>query len=304
MIYNLVFFLCDIIRTMKKFFQHVFICIVLLLFLVGTFVFLYGKSAFQQTIQTLENTFQKVQSSISSTQEPVSLDVQKYPYYQMLSDNEKVVYAEMVNAIESMQTTFQPSVFITQENIQNIFEAVLYEQPQLFWVDHTYTFTYLDTGEIVDITVQFNETSTYIDEAKAAFDAQVKSIVQNASMYSTTLDKERYVHDALRDLVTYNVNASVNQSAYSALVNHETVCAGYAKAFQVIMQALDIPCYYVTGTSEGEDHAWDIVYIDGVYRNVDVTWDDTSYDPYQFFNFVDSSTHQRSEKATLLPVCQ
>ena len=67
-----------------------------------------------------------------------------------------------------------------------------------------------------------------------------------------------YVHDRLISRISYSKAATMNQSAYSALVGGKTVCAGYARAFQYLMQKLGIPCYYCTGFA-GENHAWNII---------------------------------------------
>lgn len=97
----------------------------------------------------------------------------------------------------------------------------------------------------------------------------------------------------------------MNQSAYSALVQGRSVCAGYARAYQYLMQQLGIPCYYCTGYA-GENHAWNIVRLDGVYYNVDVTWDDTEPATYDYFNKSDrqyASTHMRTGLSVYLPAC-
>ena len=39
----------------------------------------------------------------------------------------------------------------------------------------------------------------------------------------------------LIDKISYNLGAEMNQSAYSALVNGQTVCAGYARALGIRM---------------------------------------------------------------------
>ena len=66
-----------------------------------------------------------------------------------------------------------------------------------------------------------------------------------------------------------------------AIVNKKTVCAGYAKAFQLLLTKLNIPCYYIVGFAK-EAHAWNIVKLDGYY-NVDLTWDDAK-EQYKYFN--------------------
>ena len=71
------------------------------------------------------------------------------------------------------------------------------------------------------------------------------------------------------------------------------------------MQQLGIPCYYCTGYA-GEDHAWNIVKQGSIYRNVDVTWDDTDPSTYDYYNKSDSeyaATHRRTGLAVYLPAC-
>lgn len=113
------------------------------------------------------------------------------------------------------------------------------------------------------------------------------------------------MHDALASAVTYDLTADMNQSAYSALVNGKSVCAGYARAYQYLLQQLGIPCYYCTGYSGG-DHAWNIVKLDDGYYNVDVTWDDANTLRYDYFNKTDAdfaSTHVRQNLSVYLPAC-
>ena len=83
------------------------------------------------------------------------------------------------------------------------------------------------------------------------------------------------VYEYLIDTVVYNAEAPDNQCMQSALLNHQSVCAGYAKAFQYICHRMGYFCTYVTGSiRSGGDHAWNIVRIDGNYYHVDVTWGD------------------------------
>ena len=93
-----------------------------------------------------------------------------------------------------------------------------------------------------------------------------------------------------------------DQNAYGALVEGKAVCAGYARAFQLLMNELDIPTYYCSGTTYGK-HAWNIIYINNEYYNVDVTFNDSN-NTTMFFNKNDaffSKTHTRSEACKLLP---
>ena len=70
----------------------------------------------------------------------------------------------------------------------------------------------------------------------------------------------------------------VSYTAYGALVNRTSVCAGYALAYERLMDQVGIPCEYVTGMTTNGYHAWNIIQIDGEWYHVDVTWDDPTPD--------------------------
>ncbi len=229
-------------------------------------------------------------------------------YYASLTETEKKIYSKMIECANSYEESWKPlDTSITEENVENAYTAVLYDHPELFWLDLGYSYEYLENIGIVEIHLSYNETINDIENNKQLFEESVNTILENAKAYESDEEKERYVHDTLIEMIEYDESASLNQSAYSALVNHRTVCAGYAKAFQYLMQKLDIPCYFVVGESEGQQHAWNLVYINNTWMNVDVTWDDGLYDPYYFYNKSDSfftESHTRDLKSQFLPICE
>ena len=95
--------------------------------------------------------------------------------------------------------------------------------------------------------LEFNRAAQNIDEAKDVFQENASQIISEARNLSSDYEKEKFVHDKLTERVSYDSGAEMNQSAYSALVNGRTVCAGYARAFQYLLRQLGIPCYYCTG---------------------------------------------------------
>jgi transglutaminase-like putative cysteine protease len=241
--------------------------------------------------------------------EGVVIDASVSPYYEMLNDSEKSLYEQMYANAQALNASFTLEVPLERDAIQSVFQAVFYDHPELFWLGNTYSYQYSQTdGQVLSMTLAFNETAENIDASKAAFAEAANAVIAGASAYETDYQKEVYVHDALREMSEYDLNASLNQSAYSLLVNHRTVCAGYARSFQYIMNQLGIPTYYVVGTSEGQDHAWNMVLLDGAFYNVDVTWDDAAsdQDPYYFFNLSDAAfaeSHTRTGLSEYLPAC-
>lgn len=229
-----------------------------------------------------------------------------YPYYAMLNKSYRSLYEQIYENAMNLEESFTPVIAVHKDNVTSIIEAVMYDHPELFWVENEYSFKYDLTGTCITIDLKFNELAyNNFSEKKKVFENMAGEIISGAKKYSTDLKKEKYVHDTLVNLLHYELNSFLNQSAYSAIVNHSSVCAGYSKAFQYILMQLNIPCYYVTGYSSG-NHAWNIVYLDGKYYNVDLTWDNTGYNSYAYFNKSDSefsTTHSRNGLSVYLPRC-
>lgn len=227
-----------------------------------------------------------------------------YPYYAMLRDDMKSLYRQLyANALEKT-VSFTPVTAVSTRELQTVFEALIGDHPELFWLDTCYQCA--RRGDMVtEITLRYYGIADRLEGARAEFELAAERILTIAQTLETEAEQEAYVHDQLLEQISYRMEAPLNQSAYSALVGGESVCAGYARAFQYLMQKLGIPCYYCMGYA-GEDHAWNILLADGQYRNVDVTWDDTPEGIRDYYNQSDqvfSKTHMRRGLSVYLPAC-
>lgn len=243
--------------------------------------------------------------SEGETGEMLVFDQNFYPYYHMLQGTERELYRQIYANAFSVIDRFKPCEEIYSTQINRVMEAVFHDNPVLFWVDTAYTCKYDSDGKCVEIGLQFNSTSKKLEQSQTTFYEKAEAILSVARTLQSDYEKEKYVHDKLLAKVTYDADADLNQSAYSALVTGKTVCAGYARAFQYLMQQLEIPCFYCGGYS-GENHAWNIVNLYGDYYNVDATWDDTSPYTYDYFNKTDADfagTHVRRSMSVNLPAC-
>ena len=198
---------------------------------------------------------------------------------------------------------------------------MLNDHAELFWIDNQYEFTYDSGDEIIeDVTFDFFDfasTPDKLNAAKAAFEKAADDILAGIGSQKSAVEYERAIHDYICKNTDYDESAPYNQSAYSVIVLHKSVCAGYSKAFQYLMNKAGITCYYIPGTTTdssigGEDgaHAWNIVCLDGEYYNIDVLWDGSASescgeDVYPFFNLTDSAFlyHTRDNQAQSLPKC-
>ncbi len=100
-----------------------------------------------------------------------------------------------------------------------------------------------------------------------------------------------YAYDEYGDAVTPE-DSPLSYSPYSALVGVDPltdgevnpVCQGYAYAFKMVCDYIGVPCAIVVS----ESHAWNNVKMDdGLWYNVDVTWDDNAWDALTAYGYTD-----------------
>ncbi len=253
-------------------------------------------------------------------------DVVKNPYYSMLSETEKNVYSLIYEELLKGNGKFMCPVHANGDELSEAIDAVLNDHPEIFWIENNFGYTYDPTdGSIREISftfMDFADTPEKLQAAKDKFNSEADKVVSKALSYPSVVERELYLHDYICQNTEYDDAAPYNQSAYSAIVLHRSVCAGYARGFQYLMQRAGVTCYYVPGRTDGlrgdveggvnaGGHSWNIVFIDGEFYNVDCLWDDTASDTfgnpiYPFFNLTDEAFiyHARLNKAVNLPECK
>lgn len=270
-----------------------------------------GKSGYRQIEEQREQVddiaAREIQDRLDTgnTGDGLEFDPLYYPYYAMLNEKGRHLYRQIYANANELYQEFAPVESLTAGELKNIFSAVYNDHPELFWMETAFAGKFVRGGGCVEIDLKFNRTAQDLQNAQGAFDENAGQILSAAQNLPSEYEKEKYVHDALIEKISYEMSAEMNQSAYSALVNGRTVCAGYARAFQYLMQQLGVPCYYCTGYA-GESHAWNIIRLDDGYYNVDATWDDTGDGTYDYFNKTDTDyagSHLRQEMSVYLPSC-
>ena len=254
-------------------------------------------------------------------------DIHLNPYYAVLSETEKRAYSFIYDELSQGNDKFECVITLNASQLSKAVDAVLNDHPELFWIDNNYVYSY-DTFDYSIKEISFNffdfaDTPEKLEKAKAEFESAARVIVSKANRYKSIAERELYIHDYICDNTEYDETAPYNQSAYSVIVLHRSVCAGYARGFQCLMQKAGFTCYYVMGktdanggqAAEGSNingsHSWNIVVLGGQYYNVDCLWDDTASEIYgshiyPFFNVTDEALihHERIQMAEKLPQCK
>lgn len=215
-------------------------------------------------------------------------DTLAYHYYRQLNDTERALYTVILEKITLGTASFtveNTDYETVKAMVSRVSTAVYYDHPERFWLAPSYQISgSLGHGEKDDSVTVTWETCNFADagtreEQRTAIESAVSSLVTEASGYATDYEKAKFVHDALASKIFYDkknsdkFNGELN-SVYCALVWGQAVCGGYARAFQMVMNRLGIPCTTVHGTAEGGPHAWNAVTLDGETCYIDLTWND------------------------------
>lgn len=144
-------------------------------------------------------------------------------------------------------------------------------------LDKSLTNSYLaeDESENTEIAIIVdNFLNNYIRPDMTDFEKEMQII-------KYLVETVTYDESAISDDAFYNISSKVSDTykAYGALVKHSAVCSGYAKAFDLLAKKAHLSSTIVTGTATNsmgitESHAWNQIYLDGDWYNVDVTWED------------------------------
>ena len=133
----------------------------------------------------------------------------------------------------------------------------------IYYMTFTYTYTYYTTYE-----------------QESVVDEQVRAVLDKLDVYDCReYEKAKAVYDYICDTVSYdydnldNSDYKLKYTAYAALMDHKAVCQGYALLYYRMALELGLDSRVISGTGNGDAHGWNIVCLDGLYYNLDTTWD-------------------------------
>lgn len=265
-----------------------------LLSVLLTIVFLFSSCTFSVNPESIE----RIVSNISNTEQlivPLSEEYngRKNYYYSSLSAEEKIEYTKIYNSYMNKKDF---TVNVTEDKLSFLINGILYDNPEIFWVDSSYSFSKSPSGIFVEPEYRFNDEE--IEQMKAELSAEVSRIVALAGSDASDFGREKFFHDYICKNTVYDLETYDNfgDSAYSVLIDGKAICEGYARALKMLLDACGIYNYLVVGNTENDEgkmegHMWNVVSIGGESYHIDVTWDDADGDlgeiTYLYFNVTD-----------------
>lgn len=256
-------------------------------YILSLLLLLFGIFVFPTVLDLVRNDGTEADHASEAEEIPyqkVSVDEETFSaryYYGLLNEEEKIVYQELFQGMQNR--TEEIYVHCADADVTNrILGEVLRDYPDFFWCDggvSSTSYEKSDGSEAYTVAVpEYNCSEEERQSRQAQVDGTVNEVLQGISPGASDYEKILYVYEYIVNSVEYDMNAPDNQNLYSALVGKRSVCAGYSKAAQYLLERLGISAIYVTGITNGANsHAWNLVQCQGEYYHVDTTWGDPVY---------------------------
>ena len=235
-----------------------------------------------------------------------------YVLYRQLSATEKTYYGMIYTAVRdhlSIETTIQDAegqtingirislsnARLSAEETSRLFESFYLDNPEFFYIDRTYSLSgqQINNQNVYDtLILQYTMNAEQRISATQQLNNAVQKILNQRPSADDDYLTELYLHDALLENCVYDQAATESSaqhpnaySAYGALVESKAVCEGYAKAMQMLLNAVSLPATVVRGfASENQTaHMWNLVEINGEHYYLDPTWNDS--EPHHYYSY-------------------
>lgn len=130
-------------------------------------------------------------------------------------------------------------------------------------------------NEVVQIKIEHIYSEDDIITLNKIVDEFINNNITNSM---STKEKIRIIHDYIINNADYDILKTKNKddntyrssTAYGVLVQGYGICSGYSDAMAIFLDKLNIINYKISN----DQHIWNLVYLDGEWLHLDLTWDD------------------------------
>ena len=161
---------------------------------------------------------------------------------------------------------------LKSQDVIRIIGNIFYHRPELFYFSGSFSVTSRGDGTVIGITPEYLYTGDELTALREEFDALAQELYDLKRDGWSDRETILFYHDYIADNFDYVAEDGV-RDAYLMLKRRHGVCQAYTALFMLMMNYAGIPCSYVKSEVD-LNHIWNIVYLDGAWYHIDVTWDD------------------------------
>lgn len=139
----------------------------------------------------------------------------------------------------------------------------------------TYGFKTISGRKELYVKINIDNVSKMIVSSKKN-EKKINKIVKKLKFNKKMTEEKAAIkiHDYLVDHIEYDY--TFKKHNISDALSGSSVCSGYTRLYKAICNKVGLKCQVIIGYGNGGDHAWNRVKINGKWKYVDVTWDDTT----------------------------
>ena len=198
-------------------------------------------------------------------------------YYDQFDSGAQKLYDDLLSVAKMMDDSDEtyiksPEIYyqnIDSEELRDLMTMFAFVHPEFFWVSNRYSYGYHGNQNYVQLEVfaPFQDGAAR-KKAKAEILAAEQAYIDGAMQYDTDYDRAEYLSTNLKADVKYgSVNGNLDQSLASTFLYHQTVCAGFTKAYTLLANAVGVDTVALRSAS----HAWNATKIADNWYVDDVT---------------------------------
>ena len=139
------------------------------------------------------------------------------------------------------------------------------------------TFDKINTTFAASGKVKLKKEPRYSDSQIDALNKKVDEIYkENYDSSKNVLENIKIFHDYIVNHTKYDQSNTTglsnvgSSSAYGVLIDGIGICSGYSDAMQLFLEKMNVKNYRISSST----HEWNLVYVEGAWRHLDLTWDD------------------------------
>lgn len=208
-----------------------------------------------------------------------------YPVYGS-NDYVRYIAANMIARVVDIDV----SSYAQLPGAQSVQDAVDEAMSQNHYIIGAYNYRAATVGNQTYVRINYVDSPDRVVEIQEKVEAKVEKVVGDiiddsmsdakkiAAINDYLVKNAEYDNEAL---AAFGAGGDMSkywytQDVYGILLDGLGVCASYSRSFDILADAVGLDSVYVTGdVYEGGPHAWNKVKVDGRWRAVDVTWNDS-----------------------------